>query len=456
MGKKPGGAAGWLATVRKVFKPSKDQRQAKKHKGGELEGTAAGGGDAAEIVSVDHLPTAETSPEVTNEYSGAVGWREREYQGEVAGASRTIRGPCGGMAAVTTAASSVPRTAFAHGRTSRREEVAAVRIQAYYRGYLARRARRALRGLVRLQALVRGHQVRRQVHITMRCMQALVRAQDRVRVRRLTYDPNVARRRACYDAGRRPGLVHHVPAGHRLLGQQHGGRSSFGYDRVVGMDETELLMIPQRHNSSGSSGSWQGTRDTVRTDGVPRGHTVSAAWSNSAPTDAYGLQHQRQLDELEDRYEPSVGWHWLEHCDTGGQSQQHVLEQANNRPAESSYVTATATDGVSENTVEMEAANSRKSPATTRDLYPVRPPPIPRYMEATQSARAKARMAPPAAARAGSRTVRVSGAHWWLDVNTTLGLEDEPTAVAAAAPALVQSCAPEDCCHCCRRGFSVG
>lgn len=31
MGKKPGGAgAGWLATVRKVFKPCKDQRHAKK------------------------------------------------------------------------------------------------------------------------------------------------------------------------------------------------------------------------------------------------------------------------------------------------------------------------------------------------------------------------------------------------------------------------------------------
>uniref|UniRef100_A0A5B6ZM85 IQ-domain 5 n=1 Tax=Davidia involucrata TaxID=16924 RepID=A0A5B6ZM85_DAVIN len=66
-----------------------------------------------------------------------------------------------------------------------REEWAAIRIQTVFRGFLARRALRALKGLVRLQALVRGHSVRKQAAITLRCMQALVRVQARVRARRV-------------------------------------------------------------------------------------------------------------------------------------------------------------------------------------------------------------------------------------------------------------------------------
>ncbi|KAJ1380024.1 P-loop containing nucleoside triphosphate hydrolase [Sesbania bispinosa] len=66
-----------------------------------------------------------------------------------------------------------------------KEDIAAIKIQAYFRGHLARRAYRALKSLVKLQALVRGVCVRRQSRIAMQCMHALVRLQVRIRARQL-------------------------------------------------------------------------------------------------------------------------------------------------------------------------------------------------------------------------------------------------------------------------------
>lgn len=62
-----------------------------------------------------------------------------------------------------------------------RERFAAVKIQNVFRGYLARKALRALKGLVKLQALVRGYLVRKQAAATLYSMQALIRAQSTVR-----------------------------------------------------------------------------------------------------------------------------------------------------------------------------------------------------------------------------------------------------------------------------------
>ncbi|KAJ0978214.1 hypothetical protein J5N97_013688 [Dioscorea zingiberensis] len=65
------------------------------------------------------------------------------------------------------------------------EEAAAIKIQTVFRGYLARRALRALRGLVRLKSLIQGDAVKRQATTTLRCMQTLARVQSQIRSRRI-------------------------------------------------------------------------------------------------------------------------------------------------------------------------------------------------------------------------------------------------------------------------------
>ncbi|XP_075486955.1 protein IQ-DOMAIN 13-like [Primulina tabacum] len=76
--------------------------------------------------------------------------------------------------------------------TSKDKHLSATKIQAAYRGYLARRSFRALKGLVRLQGVVRGQNVKRQTMNAMKQMQLLVRVQTQIHSRRIQMLENQA------------------------------------------------------------------------------------------------------------------------------------------------------------------------------------------------------------------------------------------------------------------------
>ncbi|XP_071735862.1 protein IQ-DOMAIN 11-like isoform X2 [Rutidosis leptorrhynchoides] len=66
-----------------------------------------------------------------------------------------------------------------------RENNAATTIQTAFRGLLARKALRALKGLVRLQAIIRGHLVRRQAVTTLKYLQSVVNIQSQACAKRV-------------------------------------------------------------------------------------------------------------------------------------------------------------------------------------------------------------------------------------------------------------------------------
>lgn len=94
-----------------------------------------------------------------------------------------------------------PRRIVHHHRpepTLRNHHASATKIQAAYRGYMARRSFRALKGLVRLQGVVRGQNVKRQTMNAMKYMQLLVRVQSQIQSRRIQMLENQARYQAEY------------------------------------------------------------------------------------------------------------------------------------------------------------------------------------------------------------------------------------------------------------------
>ncbi|WVZ95413.1 hypothetical protein U9M48_041181 [Paspalum notatum var. saurae] len=204
MGKKGGtSSSSWLTAVKRAFRsPSKDKddaspaRKASRLHRDDATATATATDDDKGkrerrrwLFRRSSSPSPSPSPSPSTTAPPAPPAVTEEQRHAIALAVATAATAEAAVATAQAAAEVVRLTRPPHHHSAalarRDHHYAAVLIQTAFRGYLARRALRALRGLVKLQALVRGHNVRKQANMTLRCMQALVRVQARVRDQRM-------------------------------------------------------------------------------------------------------------------------------------------------------------------------------------------------------------------------------------------------------------------------------
>ncbi|XP_019193023.1 PREDICTED: protein IQ-DOMAIN 1-like isoform X2 [Ipomoea nil] len=178
MGKK----GSWFSAVKKVWSSDNKKKdkfdQEAQSRGVETENTE----------SLDDSPKGETAllnplPETMTTTTGADDDDEQSRHAYSVAFATAIAAEAA-VAAAKAAVEVARLTSVARSSRISMEEMAAIKIQSVFRGYLARRAHQGQRKLVRLKSMISERSVKQQAMTTLKCMQNIAKLQAEVRARR--------------------------------------------------------------------------------------------------------------------------------------------------------------------------------------------------------------------------------------------------------------------------------
>ncbi|CAN8318260.1 unnamed protein product [Cochlearia groenlandica] len=259
----------------------------------------------------------------------------------------------------------------------------ATKIQATFRGYMARKSFRAMKGLVRLQGVVKGYGVKRQTISAMKYMQKLVRVQSHIQSRRIKMLENQAQaekdksRLAASEAGSE-NWDDSV-----LTKEERDARSQRKVDAIIKRERSMAYAYSHKlwKNSPKS------TQDINTTGGLPLWwNWVDRQLPQASPVPSHS-QPLRDYRQTPTRMSPSP---------VSQTSNNHRFRHDNNfdpstpKSSRSTLLTPSRPFGTSTSRYSRGRLRGQDSPFKDDDSL-TSCPPFPSYMAPTVSAKAKAR-----------------------------------------------------------------
>ncbi|CAL0316088.1 unnamed protein product [Lupinus luteus] len=345
MGKK----GSWFSSVKKVLNGSdskKKQKQKQKHKSslgcfGYYEPPEAGFEEEARapVAVVPSLPPRKdvVKPREADSEQNNQALSLALVTAVAAGAAVAVAAEAAVAAAAEAARlNTMPRYAGKAG-----EELAAIKIQTAFRGYVARRSLRGMRGLARLKTLIQGQFVKRQAATALQCMQTFSRLQSQIHARRI-----------------------------RMSEENQALQRQLDQKREKELEKLQAAQVAEKWDAS--------VQSKAQIEAKMLQRQVAAMRREKAL--AYSLSHQQTWRNspksanatFMDPHDPHWGWNWLERWMASrpwdGQSTMQHNDHASAKSAASSHATMSVREITKLYTLRDENHHESKnsSPATNQ------------------------------------------------------------------------------------------